>query len=663
MLSVLAAQMTASAQLRRPAVPEDIFALKDVGDIHISPDGKTAAYTVTTVNRVANSYVSHLRTVSLSGGAPVQLTTGNTRDTGPRWSPDGTKIAYESASNGDHALWVVDVKQRKPVRVAGWRQSNFFVSKAGETLAWSPNSQSIAFVAAEEHAEATGSDPRVITRVEYKTRTNFADNLHSHIFVVKLADRSVSQLTKGNYDEHSISWSPRGDEIAFLSNHEPDPDAQLNYDIFAVNSRTGEQRQITRTAGVELAPAWSPDGTAIAYTATTRPLTTIDSVSEDNHVFVISRDGEHTTELAEGLDRRCTSPAWSADGAYVYFLAGDHGKTLIYRAPRGGGTAQALAEARMQVGSYGVGSERIAFVRSDDEHPSEVYSAALDGSDPKALADINAAFARTIAVSQPQEFRFKSFDGAEIEGWLVRPIDFRAGQKYPMLLSIHGGPHGMFGYAFNLNNQIYAGHGYGVLYINPRGSSGYGQKFSDGCVSDWGGGDYKDLMAGVDAVIADNAWIDPDRLGVLGGSYGGYMTNWVISQTQRFKAAVAIASLSNLISFYSTSLYQDLVHVEFNGFPWDNYDLLWGRSPLKYIKNVTTPTLFIHGEQDNDVHITQAEEMYMGLKRRNIDAEFARYPREGHGLREPEHRLDELQRELAWFDHYLQGGPLPPRGK
>jgi dipeptidyl aminopeptidase/acylaminoacyl peptidase len=227
-------------------------------------------------------------------------------------------------------------------------------------------------------------------------------------------------------------------------------------------------------------------------------------------------------------------------------------------------------------------------------------------------------------------------------------------KKYPVILYIHGGPHGMHGYSFNATVQALAAKGYGVLLINPRGSSGYGQKFADGCVNDWGGGDYRDLMRGVDVALEQFPFLDKDRMGVMGGSYGGYMTNWIVTQTDRFKAAIASASLSNLISFYSTSLYQDLIHAEFGGFPWDNYDKLWERSPLKHIKNVKTPTMLVHGEADNDVHITQAEEMYTALKMRGIDTMLVRYPREGHGIREPKHRVDNLQRVLDWFEKYLK---------
>jgi dipeptidyl aminopeptidase/acylaminoacyl peptidase len=210
------------------------------------------------------------------------------------------------------------------------------------------------------------------------------------------------------------------------------------------------------------------------------------------------------------------------------------------------------------------------------------------------------------------------------------------------------------GYSFNATVQALAAKGYGVLLINPRGSSGYGQKFSDGCVNDWGGGDYRDLMRGVDVALEKFPFLDKDRMGVMGGSYGGYMTNWIVTQTDRFKAAIASASLSNLISFYSTSLYQDLIHAEFGGLPWDNYDKLWERSPIKHIKNVKTPTMLVHGEADNDVHITQAEELYTALKMRGVDTVLVRYPREGHGIREPQHRVDNLQRVLDWFEKYLK---------
>jgi dipeptidyl aminopeptidase/acylaminoacyl peptidase len=640
------------AQTKRSVTPDDLFAIKDIPEVRISPDGSRVAYTVVSTDRAKNSYTSSIWLAPTRGGDPVELTGAGFSDSSPRWSPDGARIAFSSDREGRLGIWVIDVATRQMRMITPWARSNHFLSKAGESLCWSPDGKQIAFVAAEK-GEAESTDPRVITRDQYKSRTSFSDNLHSHIFLASAEDGTVRQLTKGTYDEHSICWNPRSDEIAFLSNHEPDPDARLNYDIFTVKVSTGGISRLTNTPGVEYSPVWSPDGAFIAYTSTHRNITTIDSVAEDTHVWIIGRRGGTGIEASGRLDRRCSSPQWSPDGRFLYFLAGDHGKTLIYRAAQDGSPARRVFDAFCQVSSLSIGADLLAFTRTDDGSPSEVWLARVDSGQARRLTSINQALVDGWRLSRPETIHYESFDGMPIEGWLIRPVDFDSGKKYPMILSIHGGPHGMYGYGFSHVNQVYAARGYAVLYLNPRGSSGYGQKFSDGCVNNWGGADYKDLMKGVDYAISANAWIDRARLGVIGGSYGGFMTNWIITQTDQFKAAVSIASISNLISFYGTSLYQDLIHAEFNGFPWDNYEVLWKYSPIHYVKSVTTPTMFMHGEQDNDVHITQAEEMYMGLKRRNIESVFVRYPREGHGNREPLHRLDQMERILKWFDRHL----------
>ncbi len=437
--------------------------------------------------------------------------------------------------------------------------------------------------------------------------------------------------------------------------------------------------------------------------ATKRDVTTIDSVAEDAHVWVIEAKGGTGRELTAAQDRRARSPRWMADSRSVIFLASDHGRTALYRIrinvnddrpeplqlflylnrpnfPAGftdnfGEDAQDLttvinAKRAFQISSFSVAYQKrlitraidgssinlspISFILSTSASPNEVCFQANVRPVLECVRTHNSALLKAMEIAEPEDINFKSFDGTPIQGWLMKPVGWRTDRRYPLILSIHGGPHGMYGYGFNAIFQAYAARGYAVLYLNPRGSSGYGQKFSDGTLREWGGGDYRDLMLGVDEVVRTRSWIDSDRMGVTGGSYGGFMTNWIITQTTRFKAAVASASVSNLVSFYSTSLYQDLIHAEFGGFPWDDYDLLWRWSPLRYVKQAQTPTLLIHGEQDNDVHITQAEEMYMALKRRGVETVLARYPREGHGFREPLHRLDALERTLAWFDRFLK---------
>ena len=444
-------------------------------------------------------------------------------------------------------------------------------------------------------------------------------------------------------------------------------------------------RQITTTRGCEYEPTWSPDGKWIAYTATKREITTIDSVAEDTHVWITEADGNNRTELSISLDRRARNPRWTSDSKWIFFLANDRGHTKIYRVdpsrpfsgsegiarfPQGpaivqdasGNSVEFPFPRAIQVTSFSVGpgsgvlgTPLVTFTMSDWRHAAELWTAIFGRIDSaNRLSGHSDGITRSLDFVQPDILSFRSFDGVRVEGWLMKPAGWRADRKYPLILSIHGGPHGMYGWGFSSTFQVYSARGYAVLFLNPRGSSGYGQKFSDGTLNEWGGGDYKDLMAGVDEALRKYSWIDQNRLGVTGGSYGGFMTNWIITQTPRFKAAVAVASVSNLISFYSTSLYQDLIHAEFGGYPWDDYELLWQWSPLKYVKQAQTPTLLIHGELDNDVHITQAEEMYTALKRRGVESVLVRYPREGHGFREARHRVDALERTLAWFDRFLK---------
>lgn len=733
-LALLISFFAQSVIAQRGMTPADTLRIANVSDAQISPDGSSVIYSVSSVegNTILttlwlariNRQLVELDAISSapdlrSTSQPLLSVAPNA--TTPRWSPDGKRIAFRATQKERNGIWVVSLTDRQPRLVANVRATNFFIPYAGESFAWSPDSRRIAFISAIEEPRSKDlqsvavspsrteapDDPRVVDRIQYKSRTSFSDRARTHLWVVDVDsalagdERSLRQLTTGPFYDHALTWSPRGEEVAFLSNHEPDPDANNNSDIFSVDM-SGRVRQITETSGCEYEPAWSPDGKWIAYTATKRDVTTIDSIAEDTHVWVIDAGGGTGRELTASQDRRARSPKWGPDNRGVFFLAGDEGQTLIYRVgiePRdvrpisilyfGGpdykdgfftpdatsaesNAVSPIRRARpFQISSFSMAyrsSIRIrhsadslsiypnplAFTLSDATHPTEVWYGFGPSAPVRRLSGHNDALLESSARFEPEEIKFKSFDGTSIQGWLMKPVGWRSDRRYPLILSIHGGPHGMYGYGFSPTFQAYAARGYAVLYLNPRGSSGYGQKFSDGTLREWGGGDYRDLMMAVDEVLRTHSWIDPERLGVAGGSYGGFMSNWVITQTTRFKAAVAAASVSNLISFYSTSLYQDLIHAEFGGFPWDDYDLLWRWSPLRYVKQAQTPTLFIHGEQDNDVHITQAEEMYTALKRRGIDTVLVRYPREGHGFSEPLHRLDALERTLAWFDRFLK---------
>ncbi|HEV2691209.1 MAG TPA: S9 family peptidase [Bryobacteraceae bacterium] len=639
-LSIVAAQ--------RPFSAADTLTVKTISDIAPSPDSKTILFSVATVDLVANKTTTQLFRIAASGGDPVPVKGALDGAANVRWSPDGTRIVF-IAKNAIHTL---DIASGKLTRVCDYRRSNSFLTKAGNMLAWSPDGKQLAFAGTLE-ADPPVADPLVVTRILYKTRTSFSDNRRTHLFTVSASGGDPRAITTGSYDEHSIDWGGDGREIVFLSNHEPDPDAVLNYDIFAVNVQTRVVRQVTHTPGVEMEPRVSPDGRWIAYTATKGKITTIDSVAEDAHAWLVPSAGGTAKELNAPLDRRTSGIGWSPDNKSVVYTVGDHGSVLACRMFLSTGETSCAVGKGAQVGGLAAAPDgSLAFTMSKPDMPAELFHLDPDGREPRQLTHINTPLVAAHQLTPPEEVHFKSFDGTAVQGWLYPALN--ASGRTPMILTIHGGPHGQFGYAFNPQAQFYAGRGYAVLAVNPRGSSGYGQKFSDGSVNNWGGGDYKDLMAGVDHVLATHPNIDRDKLFVTGGSYGGFMTNWVITQTNRFKAAVSAASVSDLISFYATSLYQDLVHAEFNGYPWadDNYALLWKWSPLAHIKNATTPTMFLHGENDNDVHITQAEQMFTALRQRGIQAELVRYPREGHGFREPKHRLDSLTRTIEWFDRY-----------
>ncbi len=620
-----------------PLTAEDAIAVPQVSAFLASPDASALAVATSSTNWIP-----------LRGKLPFDPS-GAIHVT---WSRDGRRVAFLRTEAGKTILYATTSATGAIRAVCTLYTPNAYLAAAGSRLAWSPAGDRLAFTGTLEPPPPI-PDPLVIDRIQYKSRTAISDNRRSRVFVVEAAaDSPPRAITPADRDAHSVAWGA-GPEIVYLANPTPDPDANHNYDLYAVHPATGATRTLVATPGVEMEPSISPDGQWIAYRATTRPLTTIDSVAEDTHVWVVPHAGGPPRELNRALDRRCTALHWMPDSRAVVYLVADHGSQLPYRSTLAPGAAQPLVTGKVFVSGLQVAANGDLYaLRSEPAKPADLIRIPATGA-VSTLTTYAAEAAKLWRFVEPETIRFSSFDRTEVEAFFYPPLD-RTG-KWPLILNIHGGPHSTHSYGFSGATQFYAARGYAVLAVNPRGSSGYGQKFADGCINDWGGGDYRDLMAAVDEILRRHPEVDPNRLGVMGASYGGYMTNWVITQTNRFRAAAPIASLSNLISFYSTSLYQDLVHAEFNGFPWEgnNFETLWQRSPLAHVKNVRTPALLLHGENDNDVHITQAEEMYTALRQRGVPATFVRYPREGHSFSEPKHQLDMLRRVAGWMDRYL----------
>jgi dipeptidyl aminopeptidase/acylaminoacyl peptidase len=647
----------------------DASLLRGVSDPRLSPDGRWVAYVRTIVDYAADRSTSEIVLVDVATGVTRHAFSGGS----PQWSPDGHAVAFRDSRDAHSGIWIYDLAtDRSRFLVPVSATDAWLGSGTVKNFAWAPDGSAIAYVGTDSIAPpeplpngdaAAAADVQVYSRVMYKTRTGFSDNRRTHLYVVPITCGGTAMcaprvLTPGSFDEHSLDWSPDGRRIAFVSDRSSDPDNNYANDLWTVEVATGQTTRLTDTPSAEFAPVWSPDGSQIAFPAWRRPHNTKDSPAEDTHAWVMPAAGGAPRPIAASLDRRVTQVSWSPVGATVYFTAGDHGSVSIYRANVTGGPAQRLTTCACQSQQYSLdrAARSMAYVQNDLTHPPEVWIASVDGRRARQLTHDQDSLLARVAPVAAESFEFASFDGTRVQAWLITPSGARPGQRYPLILSIHGGPHGAFGNTFTATNQLLAGHGYGVLSINPRGSNGYGQAFSDGSVRNWGGADYQDLMAGLDTAIQRNAWIDTTRLGVTGGSYGGFMTDWIITQTPRFRAAVSLFSVSNLVSFYGTSLYTDLIEAEFNGRPWDNYPLLWQWSPLAHVANARTPTLFLHGEVDHDVPITQSEEMYVALRKLGVAATLVRYPGEGHGFHRPAHILDSVLRTEAWFDHYLGGG-------
>jgi len=653
----------------RAFTPDDHYGLRSASDVQLSPDGSQILFVERFVDEGRRNR-THIWLLRIAEGSMRRLSADDDDDSSPRWSPDGRAIAFLSGRRGPSetgflptafgsALVVKRLDRDVTETVADYRVSNHPLAYqgSGEQIAWAPDGNAIAYLSADEGPEGAPGDPNVVTRYGYKSWSGMSDNRRWHVYVVTLADKKVRQLTNGPYQDHSIAWSPKGDEIAYISNHEQDPDRVHNYDLFAVRLSDGRVRQITTTKGSEYSPTWSGDGSMLAYLAGVRALTTQESSAEDTHVWVIPAAGGTGRQLASSLDRRANGVAWAPDESVVYFSVQDRGSTGVHRVGVDDRNLTPLVAEVGTVSGFAVGPRQtVAYAFQNVSSPAEVYIRTGSQS-ARQITKLNAELLAQRDVSIPEPFEFASFDGTRVQAFLTPPLRRGRGRRHPLVVNIHGGPHGQQGPAFVHKSQVYAGTGYAVLMVNYRGSSGYGQKFSDGTVNDQNGNEFKDVMAGLDYILAKTDYVDPNRLGVEGGSYGGQLTNWAITQTVRFKSAIPSSGISNLLSHAYLIWAQDYPQVEWGGrHPWqgDVAKTLWERSALAHVAKVKTPTMFIHGELDQDVPIQEAEQMYIALKQVGVETVLVRYAREGHGLREPAHVVDGIERSLAWHGRFLK---------
>jgi dipeptidyl aminopeptidase/acylaminoacyl peptidase len=644
-----------------------MFALRDVDDPQVSPEGEWVAYTVRVADRDEDKSNTDLWMTRWDGSRTVRLTSDKEKEHTPRWSPDGQYLAFLSRRGVEEEvdqLWILNRQGGEAERIT------HFKGKVSD-YAWAPDSKRLVLVVQDPDPDAAaperekGKDkekkprPIVIDRFQFKQdEEGYLRHQRRHLYLFDLAARADALLTPGDFDELLPAWSPDGRSLAFVSKRGPDPDSHDNWDLFLVEARAGASpRQLTQNDVPDCdpswdgRPAWSPDGRSIAYLQGGPQKLIYYAVHQ---LAVIPTAGGPPRLLAPDLDRNMDHPVWSADGRSIYFLLEDDRARHVARVPAAGGKVERVLAGERVVSALAMGSGgKIAILASTPQAPPEI--SALEGTTPRPLSRQNDELLAGIELGAVEGISFKSKDGTTVNGLVVKPPRYQAGKKVPTLLRIHGGPVDQYGYEFAFDWQLFAAHGYVVVGANPRGSSGRGEAFSKAIYADWGNKDAQDVLAAVDYVVREGI-ADPQRLGVGGWSYGGMLTNYTIAQDTRFKAAASGASISNILAGYGTDQYIREYEAEL-GPPWKNTDV-WTRIsfPFLHADRIVTPTLFLCGQADFNVPLLNSEQMYQALRTLGRTTQLVIYPKEHHGIARPSFKRDRLERYLAWYDTYLKPG-------
>jgi dipeptidyl aminopeptidase/acylaminoacyl peptidase len=641
-------------------LPDDLYALTWVADPRMAPHGRTVAVAVWRIDRESNDYASAIWLVPVDRPGPARrFTSGEKQDLAPRWSPDGTKLAFISnRERKAKQLYVI------PAGGGEGRRLTDFDEDVHEPV-WSPDGNRLAFSSrvrdpAYEEEDDKRRRPRRFTRLQYKLDDDgWTGDRRRHIFTVP-ADGSAppAQLTHGDYEDQHPAWSPDGERIAFASARQEDWDIELLRDLYLVDANGGVPLRLTECDGWYEAPSWSRDGSQLACRFRLGGF----DFPRHGQIAVLTVATRERRVLTSSLDRNCApypdirEPVW--EGETLLFMLEDRGNNHVYRARADGkGAPEVVVEGELCVTGFDCVGGPIVHTATTPVCPAELYCGE------RRLTEVTRTFSAARELAEPERFTAGSADGSEIEAWLIRPLGLEPGRRYPVLLNVHGGPFSQYGNRFLDEFQVYAGAGYVVLYANPRGSSGYSEQWGRAIRGPaeegpgWGSVDYEDLIAVVDEALQRFDFCDPERLGVLGGSYGGYMTSWIVSHTDRFRAACSERAVNNFVLEAGTS---DIGYAfkSYIGAHWfEAPDVHLRLSPATYAANITTPLLILHSEDDLRCPIGNAEDLFASLRLLKREVEFVRFPAESHELTRsgsPAHRVMRFEAILDWFDRHLR---------
>jgi dipeptidyl aminopeptidase/acylaminoacyl peptidase len=662
----------------RQITAEDLYRLQTISSCEISPDGRYVIFSVHRVDKKTEKKYSNVWVVPTDGGGARQFTRGEQMDVQPQWSPGGAQIAFLSnrVDEGQQQLYVVPFDGGEARRLSD-------LTGTFGTFEWSPDGRQLVFSfrkkdradierEADEQKKKLGVVSRRIERVNFKyDGAGFLPRGRWHIWTINTRTGRAKQLTDGEvHDEQEPRWSPDGRLIAFFSNRSDDPDSDREgVDLFVMPANGGEPSKIETPLGLKKLASFSPDGEWLAYVGTEGRgdwwkndrlwVVPADGKGEARNLTIESDFTVSTETLADVGSLEMTPPTWSPDGETIYFQVSHHGNTVVKSISRDGGSLASVVEEDGVVGAFTLGGaqSKLAYIHGDIADPGQIWVRQVPGQRPRRLTRLNRTVLRKTEDFEVEEVWIKGPAGNDLEGWIVKPPGFDASRKYPSILEIHGGPLAQYGRFFMHEFYYLASQGYVVYFSNPRGGKGYGEEHAGAAWNNWGTVDYDDVMAWTD-FVEQKPYIDKDRMGVTGGSYGGYMTNWIIGHTDRFKAAVTQRSVSDLVSFYgATDMNWVWQQVFGDEPPWEDTENYWRQSPMKYIGNVKTPTMVIHSEQDLRCPIEQSEQVFVALKRLGVDTEMIRFPGESHGLSRggrTDRRVERLHHILRWFDRYLK---------